>query len=346
MTGLRLIALVAALGGLALLAGCSGSFAPTLPTPPAGGGTSVTVHGVTGALPTTLNGSNFSVKLNGTPTTVTGATKVGGARPLVITFLIDTTGSMGSTIENVKSTVSAFADTLSGHSVTWAAVEWGDDVRSNVPPTGDLNAIKTWLNGLGASGGGDTPENPIDALMAARLPASDPSGIGLGWTYPADADRYFIIFTDAPGHVPGDGGDAVVHFTPEQLLAAYNGWGVVDADTRDLSSAGSAASAAVRLNNGTMSSSVKPAVETSFDPREIADGYSFGTKLNNGTGGIWIDLFGPDGSDLTKFGIKEQVEGGYIVSFVVPHGMTSADVAITATWSGGTASWDYPGFVF
>jgi hypothetical protein len=318
-----------------------------LPPAPGGGGTSVIVHGVSGStLPKTLTGANFSVALNGKPTTVTGASPTGSGRPLSITFVVDTTGSMGSHIAGVKSTIAAFADSLSGHAVNWSGVEFGDDIRTHIAPTTSTTDFEAWLNTLGASGGGDTPENPLDALMACRLPASDPSGIGFGWNYPAGADRYFIVFTDTFAHQPGDG-TSFAHFSGAQVLAAFNGWAVIDCDTADLS-ASTAASAKAVQNDGITASSVKTAVASPyFDTRELADGYSFGTKVNNGTGGVWIDLFGPDGNDLTKLGIKEQVEGGYVVSFVVPSGMTSADVAITATWpGGGTASWSYPGYVF
>jgi hypothetical protein len=345
MTGLRLVALLAALGGLALLAGCSGSFAPTLPTPPAGGGNSVLVHGVGAELPGGLTASNFKVTLNGTPTTVTNAVKVGGSRPLAITFVVDTTGSMGSTIGGVKSTIAAFAESLSGHAVTWAGVEFGDEVRTSIAPTSSLTDFEAWLNTLGASGGGDGAENDLDALMAARLPASDPSGIGLGWNYPAGADRYFIVFTDIYAHQPGDG-SSFAHFSGDQVRAAFNGWAVIDCDSVDLSGS-SAASASLKNNDGTPAS-IRTAAETVgyYDVRELADGYSYGAKLNNGTGGIWIDLFGEFGNDLTKLGIKEQAESGYIVSFIVPNGMTSADVVVTGTWSGGTDTWSFPGYVF
>jgi len=343
MTGLRLVALVAALGGLALLAGCSGSYAPTLPTPPAGEGTSVTVHGVGAELPDGLNASNFKVTLNGTPTTVTNAVKVGGSRPLAITFVIDTTGSMYSTIAGVKSSIAAFASSLSGHAVTWAGVEFGDDVRSHIAPTASLSDFQAWLNTLGAGGGGDEAENPLDALMACKNGAGDPSGIGFGWNYPAGADRYFIVFTDVFAHQPGDGA-SFAHFSGDQVRAAFNGWAVIDCDSVNLGEELSASG--VHTNDGAPSSIHATASVDFYDVRELADGYSYGTKLNNGTGGIWIDLFGPDGNDLTKLGIKEQAESGYVVYFLVPNGMVSADVVVTGTWSGGTDTWEFPGFVF
>ena len=57
-----------------------------------------------------------------------------------------------------------------------------------------------------------------------------------------------------------------------------------------------------------------------FDVRELADGGPAGKRTNNGTGGKWIDLFGPDANDLTKLGIKEAAEEAYVVGFIVPAG--------------------------
>lgn len=309
-----------------VITGCGGSFAPTLPNPSGGtGGASVTVTaggaGLEGSLPTTLNASNFGVTLNGTPTTVTNARLVAGSSaPLVIAFLIDTTGSMSGVIDGVKSSISAFADTFAGHPVTWAGLEWGDTPRTSFAPSTNLAAFKTWLGTLSANGGGDTPENPIDALMAARLPAGDPSGVGLGWNYPSGAAKYFILFTDAPGHQTGDGGDATVHFSGAQVLTAYQGWATVDCVTGNLSS------------------------QPYWDPRIMSDGVSFGTKVNNGTGGLWVQL--SYSLDLTTLGISAAIQNSYIVSFVVPPGMTSANVVVTGTWPGHTATWNYPGHTF
>jgi hypothetical protein len=310
-----------------LITGCGGSFAPTLPNIPGGTGDSVTVPttgaGIEGSIPTTLNASNFSASINGTPTTVTGASFQGGSStPLVIAFLIDTTGSMGGVIDGVKSSISAFADTFAGHPVTWAGLEWGDSPRTNFAPSTNLAAFKTWLGTLSAGGGGDTPENPIDALMAARLPASDPSGVGLGWSYPAGVPKYFILFTDAPGHTPGDGGDATVHFTGAQCLTAYQGWATVECVTANLTSSWSGY----------------------FDPRIMSDGVSLGTKVNNGTGGKWVQL--SYSLDLTTLGITEAILSHYNVTFVVPPGMkgTTATVAVTVTWSGHTVTLNFPGY--
>ncbi|HEX6276564.1 MAG TPA: vWA domain-containing protein [Polyangiaceae bacterium] len=121
------------------------------------------------------------------------------ARPeaVDIVFVLDTTGSMLWAIDGVRSGIQAFVSTLQGFNVDArvGGVEFGDEVRTSVP-LGDIPAFRVWLEHMTATGGGDTPENPLDALEVAN-----------GFGFRDDALRYMIVITDTGMHERTDGTD-------------------------------------------------------------------------------------------------------------------------------------------
>jgi VCBS repeat-containing protein len=123
---------------------------------------------------------------------------------LDLVFVIDTTGSMGGTIENVKNEVQSVADKLAAGTSSYrvAVVSYRDqpaytgdpeDYASRVdqPFTGDATAVKAAVAGLQASGGGDTPESAYSGLTAA---------LNLPWR--AGVKKEVVLFSDAPAHDP------------------------------------------------------------------------------------------------------------------------------------------------
>lgn len=114
-----------------------------------------------------------------------------------IVFVLDTTGSMLWAIDGVKAGIGAFLDTLEGLNVNAAVggIEFGDEVRTNVP-IGDLAAFDEWLDHMTATGGGDTPENPLDAIQVANR-----------FDFRDDALHYMIVITDTGMHESTDGTD-------------------------------------------------------------------------------------------------------------------------------------------
>ena len=355
MKAYRATTLLVAAGALALLiAGCSGGNAPTLPTPGGTGGYEITVTpggaGLTAdQLPDTLTAGNFHVTLDGKPTTVTSAVRVGsgGTRPLFLCFVIDTTGSMSGTLTGVQASIQAFADSFAGRPVTWAGVEYGDATpldgpspsfdspRTKFDPSTDLAAFKAWIGTLSARGGGDGPENPLDPLMEAKKGQ-------YGWTIPTGADRHFIVLTDIGAHERGDGRD-FCDYLGSEVLAAYNGWAIVDCVSPDFSSHW-ATPTSVRNNDG-----VATEVYISgygWDIRELADGGPADKRTHHGTGGIWVQMPSSGNVDLTTLGITAVASESYVVSFVKPPSMTAADVVISATWAGGSGTWSFPDYTF
>lgn len=121
-----------------------------------------------------------------------------------IVFLADTTGSMGGAIANVEANAATILSTIAGSQPTaqFAVAEYRDigdafvyqvtqDLTSSQTDT--QNAITAWT----ASGGGDTPEAQLIALLG--LATGDIS-------FRADSTRVIVWFGDAPGHEAPEAG--------------------------------------------------------------------------------------------------------------------------------------------
>ena len=331
----RALALLAVIvGGIVLLAGCSGGFAPTLPAPvgeqPAGSTIEIgDLKTPDSLLPVGLRAGNFSVKIDGVPARITSVEEhkvTETERPVFICFVIDTTGSMSGEIGIVKNNIQAFADTLAGHNITWGGVEFGDatpkdgaaptfdSARTKFDAAANLTGFKDWVGTLSARGGGDGPENPLDALAEVR-------NNDYGWEIPAGAIREFIVITDVTAHQRGDG-TSFCDTTLAEVITAFKGWATVDVVGPNYSTT---APAAIKPNNGGPAVAVTPsAAVAAVDIR----------PLTSATGGTFIDI----GSEwnLLDLKVSAHVNAQYVVHFIVPAGKTEGDVTLKATYAGGS----------
>ena len=121
-----------------------------------------------------------------------------------VMFLADTTGSMGTSIANVQSSI---ADIISSVRDVQPGAQFGASQYKDVVDaftyqldqaitdndTDVTNAVNTWS----AGGGGDTPEAQIDALYHLATDAN------VGWR--TGSSRIIAWFGDAPGHDPSVG---------------------------------------------------------------------------------------------------------------------------------------------
>src|SRR5579863_3935937 len=136
---------------------------------------------------------------------------VGQGRPVDIVFVLDVTESMQPYIDAVKQNVIAFAQDLQSNSRDYrlGLVTFEDYVVSSVPDcnceyrntmTSDVKKFTDWVGSLHAGGGGDIPEDQLDALAyAAKFP------------FRPEAEGIIIIVTDAPAHHDGDGSADTAH---------------------------------------------------------------------------------------------------------------------------------------
>lgn len=120
-----------------------------------------------------------------------------------IAFVIDDTGSMGDEIDAVKTTVTQKVDEFVAKKLfpNYHLLTYKDNVTYH-GATAVPDTIKSWVNGLSASGGGDCPEEMLGALnrIAQEAPHSE------AW-----------VMTDAAFH--GDMGDLAV--TIYNLIKAH-----------------------------------------------------------------------------------------------------------------------------
>jgi len=234
------------------------------------------------------------------------------ARPMDMVFLMDNTGSMAPRIRAVKDSIIAFAASLeaAGADVKYGVVSFGDvsseSESLSLPATAE--AVKAWLDALSGVGGGDSPENPLDAIMLAFNTFSWRSG----------AQKVFIVITDNPCHQLGDGGgDApTLIYDVASVEAALIGKATVYAVSPKIDV------------YSTYPRTFYTRTTTEGDVRWLADGYGwfngiastleYGTvKPYYGTGGKWVEIE-PDSTaavDLTTLGISTLVTKGYSLRF-------------------------------
>lgn len=140
-------------------------------------------------------------------------------RPVDIVVVFDITESMGPFIEGMKEATIAFADRLAkaNRDYRLGLVTFEDYVTRDDPTfTRSAREFKSWVGALQAAGGGDIPENSLDALeVASRFP------------FRPEAQAVVILITDAPNHFRGDGsekhnpyGREVTQRTADEVLSA------------------------------------------------------------------------------------------------------------------------------
>lgn len=120
---------------------------------------------------------------------------VGGAGlDLVVVF--DDTASMGDEIADAKAGVTDVTEAIDAQGIDarYALVTFKDDVELDLGFTRDADELKDAVNGLRAKGGGDAPENNVDAIER-----------GLALPFRDDAEQVILDVTDARTHYRGDG---------------------------------------------------------------------------------------------------------------------------------------------
>lgn len=120
-----------------------------------------------------------------------------GTTGLDVAFVIDSTGSMSDDIYSAKQFASTMADKVSEARGRVALIEYRDDgdtfvAATRVGLTSDIAAFQTGLDAMYASGGGDTPEALLTALMQ--------SFNTLEWR--DGATKAAVVLTDAGYHDP------------------------------------------------------------------------------------------------------------------------------------------------
>ncbi len=165
---------------------------------------------------TDLTADNFKVREEGllqSPIKVEMVSTGSGARA-DIAFVFDVTGSMGDEIAGLKARALAFADALAAKGIDFrlGLVTFSDSTEEVHDFTADAAEFKAWIDGLRASGGGDTKENALEALArASKL------------SYRATSQKMAVLITDADYHQAGESGGGTTTYTTETMISLLQG---------------------------------------------------------------------------------------------------------------------------
>ncbi len=137
-----------------------------------------------------------------------------------IVFAVDNTGSMGGMISNVANNLSAFANNLTGYSVRYGVIAYGDLNDSSIktyPMTDSIEGLSNNLNDTAnhLTGGGDGPESTLDGIMAAIN----------NYNYRPDVAKEIIVVTDADYHTRATSARSS-QFLESDVLSAIEASGV------------------------------------------------------------------------------------------------------------------------
>lgn len=139
-----------------------------------------------------------------------GKDTTGGVDEADIVFVLDVTGSMGGEINDVKNNIIEFSDSLNYRGVDFrlGMVTFLDNIENVYNFTNDVHLFQGYIDDQYAHGGGDIPENSLDALMRATQFEFRPA-----------AKRIIIWITDADYHINNSVTDLTVQQVADELLA-------------------------------------------------------------------------------------------------------------------------------
>jgi hypothetical protein len=203
------------------------------------------------------------------------------SRPRSIVFVIDDTGSMGNEIASVRATLLSMIDTFEAESerVLYTLITYKDDVTLR-GQTEDPAVIRGWVSGLGATGGGDCPEEGCGALTLAANVAPD-------------SEAWWM--TDADVH----GGWAAL-----ALVRARLWWAGVRLHSVIMGSCTIDAYGRPRCEAATVPEGQQDA-SPHFSVQEQVNSYEAASYLSEGTGGLYFPVSSADVPAATAIILEE-----------------------------------------
>lgn len=139
-------------------------------------------------------------------------TTVASCAPLDVVFVVDTTGSMGSAIDNVKEQIVELTheiEQVSGGDYRIGLVEFGDRISVTAPfEAGNAVQLRSHIEAISAAGGGDNPEAWDEALVTvvnerSAVQAEKDSGLSdrqsgdFNVPWRDEAEKIVLLITDA-----------------------------------------------------------------------------------------------------------------------------------------------------
>jgi len=207
----------------------------------------------------------------------------GGAVDIVVTF--DDTGSMGGEIGTLQSEVTDLTDDIeaAGIDARYALVSFKDQVEIDTDFT-DASSFQSAVNALSANGGGDTPEDNVDALAVGTGNAATDDGNNDELSdFRSGAQRIVIDITDVGAYDSTDSGfDGTARFTQAEIETFLND------------------------GNFTFYAVAPSSVSATVSKRAIPENVDDGT---------WIDIFSADFDIILDDIVADITDEAYVLSY-------------------------------
>lgn len=157
-----------------------------------------------------LRKTDMTIYQDGSPVTIESLERISADNsvPVDIAFIIDQTGSMSAEVYEVKANIIDFTRRLASRGVDYrlALITFSDRIERYKDFTEDVTTFIGWIDGVKVGGGMDDNENALEALYEAT-----------SFKYRQNAQRIFILITDAMFHEKGDKGYGRTEFTTETM---------------------------------------------------------------------------------------------------------------------------------
>ncbi|MBR9978062.1 MAG: OmpA family protein [Bacteroidetes bacterium] len=157
-----------------------------------------------------LRKNDMTIYQDGSPVIIESLERISADNsvPVDIAFIIDQTGSMSAEVYEVKANIIDFTRRLASRGVDYrlALITFSDRIERYKDFTEDVTTFIGWIDGVKVGGGMDDNENALEALYEAT-----------SFKYRQNAQRIFILITDAMFHQKGDKGYGRTEFTTETM---------------------------------------------------------------------------------------------------------------------------------
>jgi outer membrane protein OmpA-like peptidoglycan-associated protein len=161
-----------------------------------------------------LSADNLYVYEDGKQKKVLRVEKIPAAEvvPVDFVFVLDITGSMQNKIDMLKANIVKFTEVLNLRGIDYrlGLVLFSDDLEMVYQPITDVTKFQQWLTEVKTKGGGDEPENALEALEAAAK-----------IKYRDFADKVTVLITDASYHQKNVPGNGVTNQTTESIVDLF-----------------------------------------------------------------------------------------------------------------------------
>jgi outer membrane protein OmpA-like peptidoglycan-associated protein len=159
----------------------------------------------------TLYAENLTVLENGIEKKVISVHKISPEEvvPIDFVFVVDVTASMDTYIQALERKIRNFTRELGNRGIDYQVglVLFSDYIEGVYQLTDDIGEFTKWLRKIKTVGGGDIPENALEALKVANSEIN----------FRPSANRVAVLITDAPYHDAGERKTKMTKLTADEV---------------------------------------------------------------------------------------------------------------------------------